>query len=64
MDRGSSKHGPRLDTEMEREVRGQLQGAGAGGRAEEWHETEPIDIDEPEDLLQLEARRRAPRPIA
>ena len=47
MDRGSSKHGPRLDTEMEREVRGQLQGAGAGGRAEEWHETEPIDIDEP-----------------
>jgi hypothetical protein len=50
MDRGSSKHGPRLDDEMEHEVRGHLQGAGAGGRAEEWHEPEPSAEDQPEAL--------------
>jgi hypothetical protein len=50
MDRGSSKHGPRLDEEMEHEVRGHLQGSGAGGRAEEWHEPEPAGEDEPDAL--------------
>jgi hypothetical protein len=30
---------------MEHEVRGQLQGSGAGGRAEEWHEPEPAADD-------------------
>jgi hypothetical protein len=46
MDRGSSKHGPRLDEQMAYEVRGQTQGAGAGSRAEEWHEPEPVPEDE------------------
>src|SRR5215468_10761273 len=48
MDRASSKHGPRLDDQLAYEVRGQVQGAGAGARAEEWHEPEPRGEDEPE----------------
>ncbi len=48
MDRGSNKHGPNLDDEMAREVRGYVQGAGAGGRVEEWREAEPSGEDEPE----------------
>jgi hypothetical protein len=47
MERGSAKHGPRLDDEMEHEVRGQLQGRGVGGRAEEWREPEPAGEDQP-----------------
>ncbi len=47
MDRGSSKHGPRLDDEMAREVRGTVQGV-AGSRAEEWREPEPAGEDQPE----------------
>ena len=48
MERGSSKHGPRLDQEMEKEVRGLLQGNGpSGGRAEEWHDPEPAGEDQP-----------------
>ncbi len=48
MERGSTKHGPRLDEEMEHEVRGMLQGGGAGGRVEEWHEPEPAGEDQPD----------------
>jgi hypothetical protein len=48
MERGSSKHGPRLDNEMEHEVRGMLQGSpGSGGRVEEWHDPEPSGEDQP-----------------
>lgn len=47
MDRGNSKHGPRLDDEMAREVRGIVQGV-AGSRAEEWREPEPAGEDQPE----------------
>lgn len=47
MDRGNSKHGPRLDDEMAREVRGTVQGV-AGSRAEEWREPEPAGEDQPE----------------
>ncbi len=48
MERGSSKHGPRLDEEMEHEVRGMLQGKpGSGGRIEEWHDPEPSGEDQP-----------------
>ena len=47
MERGSSKHGTRLDEEMKHEVRGNLQGI-AGGRAEEWKTPEPAGEDQPE----------------
>jgi hypothetical protein len=65
MDRGSSKHGPRLDDEMEHEVRGQLQGSGAGGRAEEWHEPEPAGDDQPDapDAPAVDRRLDAQPPI-
>ena len=46
MERGNTKHGPRLDGEMEKEVRGVVQGT-AGGRAEEWKEAEPAGEDQP-----------------
>jgi Protein of unknown function (DUF2795) len=46
MDRGSSKHGPRLDDEMERETLGITEGYG-GGRVEEFRDTEPPGEDEP-----------------
>jgi hypothetical protein len=39
MERGSSKHGPRIDEELEDMVRGRL-GAG-GGHREDWAEAEP-----------------------
>jgi hypothetical protein len=48
MERGSSKHGPRLDEEMAHEVRGQVQSGGSGARAEEWREAEPAGEDQPE----------------
>jgi hypothetical protein len=47
MDRGNTKHGPRLDEEMDHEVRGIVQGHGAGARVEEWRETEPAGEDQP-----------------
>lgn len=47
MDRGSSKHGTRLDEEMKQEVRGNVQGV-AGGRAEQWKTAEPAGEDQPE----------------
>ncbi|MDG4766611.1 DUF2795 domain-containing protein [Solwaraspora sp. WMMD406] len=47
MERGNSKHGPRVDESMAHEVRGTTQGT-AGGRAEEWHEAEPPGEDQPE----------------
>lgn len=47
MERGNSKHGPRLDDEMSREVSGTVQGT-AGSRVEEWHQPEPAGEDQPE----------------
>jgi hypothetical protein len=47
MERMSSKHGPRLDEEMSREVRGIVQGI-TGGRAEEWKHPEPAGEDQPD----------------
>ncbi|WP_329109171.1 DUF2795 domain-containing protein [Micromonospora sp. NBC_01699] len=46
MDRGSSKHGPRLDDEMSREVASTVHNT-AGSRAEEWREPEPSGEDQP-----------------
>lgn len=65
MERGSSKHGPRLDEAMAHEVQGHVQGSGAGSRAEEWHEPEPAGEDQPE-AAQVTAGRRggAPAPLA
>jgi hypothetical protein len=47
MDRGSSKHSPRVDEQMSQEVRGTVQGT-AGGRAEEWKMAEPSGEDQPQ----------------
>src|SRR4051812_10711682 len=47
MDRGSSKHSPRVDDQMAAEVRGTVQGT-AGGRAEEWKMAEPSGEDQPQ----------------
>ena len=47
MERGSSKHGPRVDEELEREVSGTVQGT-AGSRIEEWRQPEPAGEDQRE----------------
>jgi hypothetical protein len=43
MDRGSNKHNPRVDDEMEREARGFDE-----GRSEDWKMAEPSGEDQPE----------------
>ena len=48
MERGNTKHGPRLDEEMSHEVKDSLQGQGAGARGGEWREPEPPGEDQPE----------------
>ena len=50
MDRGSSKHSPRVDDQMAEEVRGTVQGT-VGGRAEEWKMAEPSGEDQPQATL-------------
>jgi hypothetical protein len=45
MERGSSKHSPRLDEEMEHEVEGMMT-AERPTRAEEWKEPEPAGEDQ------------------
>ncbi|QDY07525.1 DUF2795 domain-containing protein [Micromonospora sp. HM134] len=48
MERGSSKHAPRVDDQMSQEVSGLVQGSGAGGsRVEEFREAEPAGEDQP-----------------
>ena len=47
MERGSDKHGPRLDEAMEAEVRGMVQ-AGRDVRGEEWRSPEPSGDDQPD----------------
>jgi hypothetical protein len=47
MDRGNSKHGPRLDDEMAHEARGTTQGHPGDARAQEWREPEPAGEDQP-----------------
>ncbi|MFJ6197726.1 DUF2795 domain-containing protein [Micromonospora sp. NPDC092111] len=48
MERGSSKHGPRIDDQMSQEVSGLVQGPGIGGsRAEEFRDPEPSGEDQP-----------------
>jgi hypothetical protein len=49
MERGNSKHGPRLDEQMQREVEAVVHGQpGGGGRVEEWHDPEAPGEDQPD----------------
>ncbi|MGC5053020.1 DUF2795 domain-containing protein [Micromonospora sp. DT48] len=49
MDRGSSKHSPRVDEQMSQEVSGLVQGPGTGGsRVDESRVPEPAGEDQPE----------------
>lgn len=48
MERGNSKHGPRLDDQLSQEVSGLVQGPGTGGsRVDEFREAEPAGEDQP-----------------
>lgn len=61
MDRSTSKHGPRLDEEMKKEVEGQVR-AGHPTRAEEWHDPEPVeDENSPQTQEEIERRRERER---
>ncbi|WP_405095387.1 DUF2795 domain-containing protein [Micromonospora sp. NBC_01412] len=49
MERGSSKHSPRVDEQMSQEVSGLVQGPGTGGsRVDESRQPEPAGEDQPE----------------
>ena len=49
MDRGNSKHAPRVDEQMSQEVNGLVQGPGTGGsRVDEFRVPEPAGEDQPE----------------
>lgn len=49
MERGNSKHSPRVDDNMSQDVSGLVQGPGAGGsRVEEYRQPEPAGEDQPE----------------
>jgi Protein of unknown function (DUF2795) len=61
MERGNSKHGPRVDEQMSREVSGTVQGT-AGGRVEEWHQPEPPGEDQPEPTAVPEGETRGGTP--
>jgi hypothetical protein len=58
-DRGSSKHGPKLDEEMQKEVEGRVRSGGQPTRAEEWHDPEP-DVEEPQFGNPAEAEEEPP----
>ena len=47
MERGSNKHSPRVDDELEHEVQGMMK-AERPTRAEEWKESEPAGEDQPD----------------
>jgi hypothetical protein len=61
MERGNSKHSPRVDEQLEREVEGTLQGI-AGSRVEEWREAEPAGEDQPEPTVVPEGDYRTGAP--
>ncbi|MBY8875755.1 DUF2795 domain-containing protein [Micromonospora sp. PLK6-60] len=49
MERGNSKHSPRVDDNMAQDVEGLVQGPGTGGsRVEEFRQPEPAGEDQPE----------------
>jgi hypothetical protein len=47
MERGSTKNSPREDDQLEKELRGTLQG-NRSSRAEEWRDPEPPADDDPD----------------
>jgi hypothetical protein len=47
MERGSTKNSPREDDQLEKEMRGTLQG-NRSSRAEEWRDPEPPADDDPD----------------
>lgn len=65
MERGNTKHGPRLDEQLAHEVRGLVQGAPTDARVEEWREPEPAGEDQLEATAIPEGERRggAPAPL-
>jgi hypothetical protein len=62
MERGNSKHGPRVDEEMSREVSGTVQGT-AGSRAEEWRQPEPPGEDQPQPTTAPTGETRSGTPV-
>ncbi|MGH3068176.1 MAG: DUF2795 domain-containing protein [Streptosporangiaceae bacterium] len=67
MERGSSKHGPELDEQMEREDEPLLR-SGQQPRTEEWRETEPydpehLDLELPEDQEPAAPRGMTPADV-
>lgn len=52
MERGSAKHGPRLDEQQKHETEGMVR-SGRSTHAEEWKETEPAPGDEEEGLTPM-----------
>ena len=58
MDRGSDKHSPRLDDEMEQETRSMTQGSPIEARAREERMKEPAGDDEPMPEEIIEENRR------
>jgi hypothetical protein len=63
MERGSNKHSPRLDEQMEQAVQGMMK-AERPTHAEEWKEAEPAGEDQPDPgrLGEPAARQPAPPP--
>lgn len=61
MERGSSKHSPRVDDELEHEVQGMMK-AERPTRAEEWMEPEPAGEDQPDPGRLGEPADRQPAP--
>ena len=53
MQRGSDKHGPRLDDELEHELEGTVR-ANRPTRAEEWRDPEPPADDDAEQFGKLD----------
>ena len=56
MERGSDKHGPRVDEELEHELQGMLK-ANRPTRAEEWRDPEPPADDDPAELGPIDPQK-------
>ncbi len=58
MERGSAKHSPRVDEEMEKEVSSLTRGAPIEARSQEFRMKEPAGDDEPipEQIIDTEGR--------
>jgi hypothetical protein len=62
MDRGSDKHGPRLDEEIKHDTRGMTQGAPVDPRVEDFRKQEELEDAEPsESASEAPGERRTSR---